>query len=419
MACVCITLLFAHVCQAIARLPSFAGPLEASSVAIKAVRPRQSQHRLMTMPAQQPLPLSSRSSFDSSHQQVQQQHHSQQVPPLLLQQQLTEPLLPGLPFIEQQLQQPAQACASYTAADMPPAAPPHYYLGMSAMHCSQALPQMQQPRSQQQPCVQQLALQDTVMQTQQQVLQQGCDVDLAAAVAEEVAVYDLQRQQELEHQQQVAAVAEAATRVSQVAGDGSCTNSRGTGILGAAALFAGPADGSARRIAFASRTYAAAAGVSVPEEASFLPGDSSSSRPTSSAAVCQNQQQQQPLSPASAVRQWGHLLTPFEQCEILSFEQVWFVGKPSAPKIKGGYAEQGERVGKLPEKGGRDRSEQNTFTLLCHRHFNCKCMFFCPNLSAAETGGAELNHGYDDSRGDYITVVNWMHLLLCMLTHAL
>ncbi|EFN52309.1 hypothetical protein CHLNCDRAFT_16563, partial [Chlorella variabilis] len=62
------------------------------------------------------------------------------------------------------------------------------------------------------------------------------------------------------------------------------------------------------------------------------------------------QQQQQPLSPASAVRQWGHLLAPFEQCEMLSFEQVWFVGKPT------------------------------------------------------ETGGAELNHGYDDSRGDYITV---------------
>lgn len=191
------------------------------------------------------------------------------------------PLLPGLPFVEHAAAE-GQAAVLQPPVQAPPpqrmrAAPPH------------APPAQQQVQYQ---------LQQEYQQHQQRpnifAPAPGSDLDLVAAVAEEVAEYDLLRQEELEVQEKAAAVAAATQRVSALA-------ERSSG---------GPLP-------------------------TVRAGSSASSRLPSPKPMSLAASEQRPMSAARALQQWGHLLTPFEQSEILSFAAVWFVGKPGAPKIRG------------------------------------------------------------------------------------
>ncbi|GBF91610.1 dual-specificity tyrosine-(Y)-phosphorylation regulated kinase [Raphidocelis subcapitata] len=94
------------------------------------------------------------------------------------------------------------------------------------------------------------------------------------------------------------------------------------------------------------------------------------------AAAAQQQQQQQqqqqraqsqsqssvvetgPITPAQALKRYSEYLTPFEQSEVLQYNQVWFLGKADVAKIRG-------------------------------------------NPHAAKT-----NYGYDDERGDYVLTMH-------------
>lgn len=156
------------------------------------------------------------------------------------------------------------------------------------------------------------------------------DLDLVAAVAEEVSVYDLQRQQELEHQQ--AAAAAAASRRASLA----AAPQAEPPVLGfQQSASVGPA---ARRLSYQPP------GIAPPSAGGLLAPlvSSSSSRPPSVAAPAAvptpsppAEGERRPVTAATALRQWGHLLTAFEQSEVLSYQHVWFVGRPGTGKIKG------------------------------------------------------------------------------------
>lgn len=143
------------------------------------------------------------------------------------------------------------------------------------------------------------------------------DLDLVAAVAEEVTVYDLQRSQDLEVQQAAAAAEAVARRASQAQAEAIAA--------AAAASKPGPA-ASPRRLSYYPP---------------MLPAPPASSRPPSVAAAAAatpppvEPALRRPMTAVTALRRLGHLLTPYEQSEVLSFTQVWFVGKPGATKIKG------------------------------------------------------------------------------------
>lgn len=188
-----------------------------------------------------------------------------------------EPLLPGLPYVEH-------------AAPAVPALPPQALAAAVPPTTMVAAVQQLPPQYQPPP--------------------PGSDLDLIAAVTEEVVEYDLLRQQELEQrQQQQAAVAAAARRVSQLASGPPPTAAQ---VPTPASLGASPARaGSSRSSRRAS------------------PLGSGAGSPDSPAGP-------RPLTAARAVQQWGHLLTPYEQSEVLGFQAVWFVGRPGAPKIRGG-----------------------------------------------------------------------------------
>lgn len=212
-------------------------------------------------------------SFVPSYSQQQGQAQQVQHPPV----QQAEPLLPGLPYVE--LAAPAVPAVTQQTLS---AAAPHAAV-MAAVH-GQQLPAHCQPPP------------------------PGSDLDLIAAVTEEVVEYDLLRQQELEQQQQQAAVAAAARRVSQLTAppQGSAAPVPTPPSLGASPARAGSSRSSRRA----------------------SPPGSGAGSPALPAGP-------RPLTAARALQQWSHLLTPYEHSEILSFHAVWFVGKPGTPKIKG------------------------------------------------------------------------------------
>ncbi|GMH36366.1 hypothetical protein BSKO_04234 [Bryopsis sp. KO-2023] len=76
-----------------------------------------------------------------------------------------------------------------------------------------------------------------------------------------------------------------------------------------------------------------------------------------------------PLTPAQVLRRYPEFLTNYEQSEILEYPQVYFIGK-SAHKIKGN------------PHAGRERGDSD------------------------KGSKGHLNHGYDDERGDYMTVIH-------------
>ncbi|KAL4418786.1 hypothetical protein ABPG77_005500 [Micractinium sp. CCAP 211/92] len=279
---------------ALASLHSSSGSLGATSLELPAQQPQHWAAPAL-VPAQ-PAPAWEWSrhmpqqpadgSFAQSYAQQQTQLQQAQYPP----QQQAGPLLPGLPYVEHALPQQAQAVG------LPPPAGP-------AMQ--QLPPHLGPPPP-------------------------GSDLDLIAAVTEEVAEYDMMRQQELEQQQQAAAVAAAARRVSQLA----------TGPPAVGALVPTPSSpGTSPARAGSSRSSRRAS-----------PLGSGAGSPDSPAG-------RRPLTAARALQQWAHLLTPYEQSEILAFQSVWFVGRPGVPKMRG------------------DKSS------------------------------LDPNHGYDDNRGDYLPVV--------------
>lgn len=257
---------------ALASLHSSSGSLGATSLELPAQQPQHWAAPAL-VPAQ-PAPAWEWSrhmpqqpadgSFAQSYAQQQTQLQQAQYPP----QQQAGPLLPGLPYVEHALPQQAQA------AGLPPPAGP-------AMQ--QLPPHLEPPPP-------------------------GSDLDLIAAVTEEVAEYDMMRQQELEQQQQAAAVAAAARRVSQLA----------TGPPAVGALVPTPSSpGTSPARAGSSRSSRRAS-----------PLGSGAGSPDSPAG-------RRPLTAARALQQWAHLLTPYEQSEILAFQSVWFVGRPGVPKIRG------------------------------------------------------------------------------------
>lgn len=144
------------------------------------------------------------------------------------------------------------------------------------------------------------------------------DLDLVAAVTEEVSVYDLHRTQELEHQQHAAAAAaaSAACRVSEMAAGQAATSKPST------------AGSLARRLSY-QPPGTAAISAALPHSA----GRSSSVSPTATPSPQPPQEaERRPVTAATALRQWSHLLTPCEQSEILSFSQVRCGGRCPRPQ---------------------------------------------------------------------------------------
>eukprot|EP00887_Chlorella_sp_A99_P003891 scaffold11.g3891.t1 len=131
---------------------------------------------------------------------------------------------------------------------------------------------------------------------------------------------------------------------------GDVTSRRGTLFQEA---YASQAPGPGRRLSYESASSSASQ--AVPSSAAgSAPGSRSGS---AEAAAAAGPGHRRPATPAQALQQWGQLLTPYEKSEILRFRQVWFVGRQGTPKVQG------------------------------------------------DTMGPEPNGGYDDSRGDYLTVV--------------
>jgi len=249
---------------------------------------------------------------DSSTTSLPAQELQQQLLP-----QVAAPWLPGLPVVEQ------SSVAMGLAA-----APSHQLQQNYPQHQRQHF-QQQQPQQPQQP----------QQQPQHSSAAASSASDLVAAIAEEVAEYDLLRQQQLEEQQKAAAVAEAARRVSQVA-----------------ELSAAP-----------PLQVVEARADSIRNNQGRLPSPLSDLSPASDRRRTQQQQQRhQSMSAARALQVWGHLLTPFEQREIASFQEVWFVGRPGTAKIRGEL---------LPAVCGHERAT-SACVRACMRACVCVCVQF-------------------------------------------
>ena len=158
----------------------------------------------------------------------------------------------------------------------------------------------------------------------------NCELNLATAVEEEVAVYDLHPQL---HSQ-----AQALAQQAQQA-DGTHRGPRPDPSCEA------PSASSSRRLSYAAAVTAAgsaeqAASQALPPlvsrpstqrqlSAGEVPGQAAAAAAAAAA---------QALTAAGAVRQWGHLLTAHEQSEVLSYPQVWFVGRLGTEKRQGEWS---------------------------------------------------------------------------------
>ena len=233
----------------------------------------------------------------------------------------SEPLLPGLPYIQQLPTQPAQQ------QHLPALSRQQPEQGAQAMdwddssgagldYVGSLLPRTQRPPP---PSVYSSNLDPA--EAEAPSLAVAHQAAQAQRPAPQPAPSHLARQQltAVAFQQPPPSVATGSRRVSQIH-EAYSTAGPGTAAPAGAAA-------SARRLSFEDSS-ASGPGSALGSAAGSRSGSSSAEAGHAAAG-------RRPATPALAVRQWSHLLTQYEQSEILAYREVWFVGRRVASKVQG------------------------------------------------------------------------------------